>query len=87
VHICYIWNPNFVANLDCGEKMLLIEYYYYILDDNEHDTLFVQHCFQFHWSHLTIGGLYPNEHLVWSNGCAMQFKSRHACTMLYDALF
>ncbi len=78
VHICYKWNPNFVANPNCGEKKLLTKYHYYISDDNEHDTLFVQHCFQLHWSHLTIGGFYFNEHFVWSDGCMVQFKSRLA---------
>jgi hypothetical protein len=74
----FVTNGNFVANPNCGEKKLLTKYHYYISDDNEHDTLFVQHCFQLHWSHLTIGGFYPNEHFVWSDGCMVQFKSRLA---------
>lgn len=78
VHITYRWNPNFIANPNFGEKKLLTEYHYYISDDTEHDTLFVQHCFELHWSHLVSRGIQPNEHLVWSDGCAGQFKSRRA---------
>ncbi len=71
VHIYYRWNPNFVANPNWGEKKLLTDYHYYISNDNEHDPLFVQHCFQLHWSHLTTRGFYLNEHLVRSNKWAM----------------
>jgi hypothetical protein len=38
VHICYKWNPNYLANPDFGEKKLFTKYHYYILDDNEHDN-------------------------------------------------
>jgi hypothetical protein len=77
VHICYRWNPNYITSKNYGEIFLFIEYHYYISDDMEHDTLFVQHCFEFHWTHLTMHEIYPNEHLVWSNGYGAQFKLRH----------
>lgn len=75
VHICYKWNPNYVLGVENGEKKLLTEYHYYISEDNNHDPLFVQHYFALHWAHLTIKNIWPNEHLVWYNGCATQFKS------------
>lgn len=76
VHICYRWNPAFLANPHSGEQKLITEYHFYISDTNDHDTLFVQHCFDLHWEQLTSRGFTPNEHLVWSDGCAAQFKSR-----------
>ena len=76
VHICYRWNPLFLADPGSNEPKLLTEYHYYISDTMEHDTLFVQHCFALHWKHITDRGIKPNEHIVWSDGCAAQFKSR-----------
>jgi hypothetical protein len=31
------------------ERKIIKEKHFYILDDKEHDTLFVQHCFMMHW--------------------------------------
>jgi hypothetical protein len=76
VHICYKWNPNYVHAIENGEKRSLTKYHYYIFDDNNHDTFLVQHYFELHWAHLTTRGSWPNKHLVWSNGCATQFKSQ-----------
>ena len=76
VHICYRWNPCYLADPSSDAPKLLTEYHYYISDDAEHDTLFVQHCFALHWQHITDRGIKPNEHIVWSDGCAAQFKSR-----------
>ena len=76
VHICYRWNPAFLADPSSDVPKLLTEYHYYISDAPEHDTLFVQHCFALHWRHLMDRGIKPNEHIVWSDGCAAQFKSR-----------
>ena len=75
VHICYRWNPVYLADRGSDAPKLLTEYHYYISDDQEHDTLFVQHCFALHWRHITDRGITPNEHIVWSDGCAAQFKS------------
>ena len=76
VHICYRWNPAYLADRQSSVPKLLTEYHYYISDGMEHDTLFVQHCFALHWTHITNRGIVPNEHIVWSDGCAAQFKSR-----------
>jgi hypothetical protein len=46
VHICYRRNPLFVAG---GEEPKVIkDAHFFISDDKEHDTLFVQHCFLLH---------------------------------------
>jgi hypothetical protein len=76
--MCYRWNVDYIQNPNFGAKKLVIEYHYYILDDLEHDTLFIQHCIlKLHWAQLIERGFYYNEHLVWSNGCAIQFQWRH----------
>jgi hypothetical protein len=50
VNICYQRNPLFVAG---GEELKVIkDAHFYISDDKEHDTLFVQHCFLLHWRWL-----------------------------------
>jgi hypothetical protein len=48
VHICYMWNLTYIANTYCGENKLLIEYHYFISNDVEHGTLFIEHCFEQH---------------------------------------
>ncbi len=60
VHITYHHNPNYVANPD-GKKIIK-EYQYYVLDDRDHGTLFVQHYFDLHWGYLQALGVYPIEH-------------------------
>jgi len=48
VHICYMWNLTYITNTYCGENKLLIEYHYFISNDVEHGTLFIEHCFEQH---------------------------------------
>ena len=50
--------------------------HFFISDDKKHDTLFVQHCFRLHWQWLLRQGLELNQHWVWSDGAASQFKAR-----------
>ena len=65
VQICY-WKED--GNL---KK----ESVFYISDDKQHDTLFVQHCFKIHYEHLVSQGLKFKRHWVWSDGAASQFKA------------
>jgi hypothetical protein len=52
------------------------ELHFYIYDDTQHDSLFVQHYFMFQWEHMTSGDQVPStKHWVWFDGCATQFKS------------
>jgi hypothetical protein len=56
-----------LINLDSS---LIKEVHYFVLDDTSHDTLFVQHDFMLHWSHLQSQGCIPNNHIVWNDGCS-----------------
>ncbi len=50
---------NSKTNQTHQENKLINEYHCYILNDNEHDNLFLQHCFELHQSHFKVGGFYP----------------------------
>ena len=45
-------------------------YHFYISDNKNHDTLFVQHCFMLHYQWLEEIGVSPKEHWVWLDGAA-----------------
>lgn len=45
-----------------------------ILDDKQHDTLFIQHSFKIHYERLVSQGLKFKRHWVWLDGGASQFK-------------
>ena len=67
VHITYV--------RDKAEKVLKF-IHFYISDDKNHDTLFVQHCLQLHSGWLQEKGFcFLKRHWVWSDGCAAQFKA------------
>lgn len=67
VHITYVW--------DEADKVLKY-IHFYISDDKEHDTLFVQHCMQVHSVWLQEQGfIFLKRHWVWSDGCTAQFKA------------
>ncbi|KAH9311061.1 hypothetical protein KI387_026096, partial [Taxus chinensis] len=57
------------------KRMIKKEYHFYISDDKEHDTHFVQHCFGLFFQYLHQRGIQIDHHFVWSDGCASQFKS------------
>lgn len=78
VHITFRLNPMHM--IDPSEPRILKEAHFWVSDDREHDTLFVQHCFQMHWGWLPDRGVAPKEHWVFSDGCASQFKS---CRPMY----
>jgi hypothetical protein len=76
VHICYQWNDAYLMDPNSVEDKYITKYQYYLFDDIKHDMLFVQHCFQLHWAHIRDHGIHLDEHIVWSNECAAQFKSK-----------
>jgi hypothetical protein len=47
------------------------EYHFYIYDDHEHDTLFVQHFFDIIYNDFKNHGINFKEHWVWFDGCDM----------------
>ena len=83
VHITFRINPEYAR--DNTQPRIIKEQHYWISDDPEHDTLYVQHCFGLHWRWLRAKGLCPTEHWVFSDGCARQFKSRRP--MFYVAKY
>lgn len=76
IHIMFWVDPMNGPRID--ERKIIKEKHFYILDDKEHDTLFVQHCFMMHWQLLTQQGIRSTQHWVWSDGCAGQFKASRA---------
>ncbi|CAM6081914.1 unnamed protein product [Calypogeia fissa] len=54
---------------------VIADYHFYISDDNKHDTLFVQHCMDLHYGWMKGQGIHVEQHWVWSDGAASQFKS------------
>lgn len=73
VHITYTLNPEWDP-LDSKSKRLRTDYFYYISDDPVHDSLYVQYCLTLHWQHMVNSGKTPIRHVIWSDGCASQFK-------------
>ena len=51
------------------------EYHFYISDEKEHDTHFVEHCFKTFFDYLKNKGIKIEKHFVCSYGCETQFKS------------
>jgi hypothetical protein len=48
--------------------------HFYISDDKEHDSAFIQHCLLLYWDWVLDARLTPQEHWVYSDGCSTQFK-------------
>jgi hypothetical protein len=74
VHITYFRNPEYNAE-DSELKEILKEVHYYVSDEKEHDSIFVQHAFRLHWKFMTDQLCYPLRHIVWSDDCSAQFKA------------
>jgi hypothetical protein len=55
-----------------------MEVHYYVYDDPNHDSLFVQHAFMLRWQYLQNANYTPRQHIVWTNGCLGQFNNTHA---------
>jgi len=79
VHITFRINPDWTPCT--GEPYLLKEVYYYVSNDKQHDSLYVQHAFMLNWNHMRDDGFQPTNHVVWSDGCSGQFKS--ACAWYF----
>ncbi|CAM6084857.1 unnamed protein product [Calypogeia fissa] len=64
-----------MAQDDTGSRDIIADYHFYISDDNQHDTLMVQHCLDSHARWMKEQAITFNQHWVWSDGAASQFKS------------
>jgi hypothetical protein len=67
VHITYRINPDY--DPVHPESKILKEVHYYILEEKDHDTFYVQHAFMLNWEFLQSRGYFPNQHVVWNDGC------------------
>jgi hypothetical protein len=76
VHITY----RKVTNPDTGDETIHKESHFWITDDKNHDTLFVQYYLQEHWNYLQAEGVTPRMYIVWTDGPSSQFKNNR---MLY----
>lgn len=86
VHITYTVNLTYdVSNPQ--SKRLSTQYLYYISDDRVHDSLFVQFCLDLHWKGLVEAGFFPRRHIMWSDGCSVQFKCATAWFYVSRYLF
>jgi hypothetical protein len=72
VHLTY--RLNLVPDPKVRGSKWIKESHFYISDDKEHDTLFIQHCLLLHWNWLCEKGFKPRQHWVFSDGCSAQFK-------------
>jgi hypothetical protein len=70
VHINYRHNP-IVDPID-PNSTIIKKVCYYIFNDLNHDSLYVQHAFMFHWS-LCVERCVPKQHIVWTGGYLDQF--------------
>lgn len=52
----------FLDDANKGNGEIVKETFFYILDDKEHDTLFVQHYLMLYWERLQNSGFVPKEH-------------------------
>jgi hypothetical protein len=71
VHIKYRYGT------DSNEKnrAILKEYHFYISDDRCHDLVYVQHYFQLFYNHLKEKNIHMDQHWIWLDDCAGQFKN------------
>ena len=77
VHVLYRHAQQNVDDIEStnDNRHVIKEYHFYISDDRTHDTHYVQHCFDIIYDSLKTRGIVMNEHWIWSDGCAGQFKS------------
>ena len=79
VHITYRHRPD--RNGHNG--VILKEVHFYISDDRSHDLAYVQHCFTLFYMHLKVNNIHIDQHWIWSDGCAGQFKNAHVFQRLF----
>ena len=76
MHLTY--KRNLFLDLDVPSSEWIKDSNFYISDDKEHDTLFVQHCILLHWKWLIEEGFKPKQHWVFSDGYSAQFQGARA---------
>ena len=71
VHITYRHGPDSTEE----KRVIVKESHFYISDDRTHDIHYVQHCFKLFYDHVIAMDIPFYRHLIWSDGCAGQFKN------------
>ena len=63
--------------LDNNEEKhaILKKIHFYISDDRTYDIHYVHHFFKLSYDHVIAMGIPFFRHLIWSDGCARQFKN------------
>lgn len=78
VMITYRFNPEHL--LDITKIWVIKEVHFWMSDNKDHHTLFVQKYFVTHWEWLLDREDIPKQHCVFLDGCAGQYKS---CRAMY----
>ena len=76
VHVLYRHAQESIDDRDRTPQShdMIKEYYFYVSDDRDHDTLFVQHCFGLIYDSFKKNRVSFTEHWIGSDGCAVQLK-------------
>ena len=72
VHVLYRHAQASIDGRDSTPQSqdVIKECHFYVIDDREHDTLFVQHCFGLIYDSFKKNEVSFIEHWIWSDGCA-----------------
>jgi hypothetical protein len=73
VQITWYRNPH-ADPLDDDSKTLM-KYNFYVSNDKAHDNYFVQYFLDSHWADLQGCREVLKKHIIWLDGCSIQFKS------------
>jgi len=76
VHVIYLHTQHSVDNIKSTNenRHIIKEYHFYISHYLTHDAHYVQHCFHKQYDSLKSRGIEYDQHWIWSDGCAGQFK-------------
>ncbi len=84
MHINYLHNP--LTNLVNQDSTIIKEVHYYVYDDPNHGSLFVQHAFMLCWQYLQGVNYTLRKHIVWTDGYSGELK-KHMHGILYHSIF
>ena len=76
VHVLYIHAHASIDGRDNTPQSceVIKEYHFYVSDDRENNTLFIQHNFGLIFDSFIQRGVSFTKHWIWSYGCAKKFK-------------
>jgi len=76
-HVLYRYAQQSFDNIERtnDNRYAIKEYHFYISDDRAHDTHYIQHCFDKFYDSFKEHRIRFDQHWIWADGCAGQFKS------------